>query len=408
MGNEQYQQNMAIADAYVQKEDYKEAERVYKSMLNIAAPEDMQRIIDLIRHMRNKIITAPKEDAKKQKQETAGFRIYDITFDDVIGYNAAKRVMRRILERPMKYKEGYTQLRMSKSTGILLYGPPGTGKTFIAKGISGEFKLPMKDIVISEILDKYVGGSEKGIKKAFDDAKLAQPSILFFDEFDALGASRENANDFTSADLKNMVNELLKQLSELHDNKETMVFVVAATNLPWLLDPAIKRSGRIEHHVFLGPPGFWDRIELFKYYLNLFGTDYTLKANLMVVALATIRYSPADIEKVCSSVKSDLLDSNRKIITTHDIQKVLKDKTKGESSLDAWVLKAKDTYIKKSKVVVHHTGFLGLRKQKERIDESGKISDGEMKTYKPLINYIKRTMRWWSLSNVIRFLARGF
>ena len=136
-------------------------------------------------------------------------------------------------------------------------------------------------------------------------------------------------------------------------------------------------------------------------------SKYTFKANLSLLALATIRYSPADIEKVCTVVKKAAIKNGKYLITTRDVQRVLKDKNEGISSLDEWVLKAKDTYIKKSKTVVHHTGFMGLKKEKERVEESGKMSGGELKTYKPLINYIKRTMRWWTLSNVVRRMARG-
>lgn len=356
--------------------------------------------------MHQKARAIPRK-AKSQSSAANGFKIYDITFNDVIGYGKHKKMIKGWVELPIRRPDRFTLMRMPKSTGIILYGPPGTGKTFLAKGLSGELQIPMKDVYISEMIQKHIGESEKAIKKAFDDAKHCQPSILFFDEFDALGASRENANEVTSSELKNMVNELLKQLGEIHDNREEKVFVIGATNLPWMLDDAIKRSGRMEHHMFLGPPGFWDRIALFKYYMRLEGSGYQIKANLMLLALATIRYSPADIEKVCSAVKRRIIDSEKKVITTRDFQRVLKDKNDGVSSLDDWVLKARETYIKKTKTRVEKTGFMGMRKNKVKTEEQGKMTEGELKIYKPLINYIKRTMRWWTMSNVIRRMAKG-
>jgi len=407
MVSEQFQQQMTIAAAYKEKGEFKEAEKTYRKALGCAPHEDMQTIIDLIREMKEKAAQAPKKDPNRAKQEEAGFKLYETTFKDVLGYKGQKRVITKNLEIVPGKEEDYSQLDISRSTGFLFYGPPGTGKTWMAKAISGQLKIPMKDVIISEILGKYVGESEKAIKKVFDDAKACHPSILFFDEVDALAASRESANDFTSADLRNTVNEFLKQISELHDNKSITVYVIAATNLPWLIDSAMKRSGRLEHQIFFGPPGFFERRQMFRYYMDLEGTKYTLKANLSLLALATIRYSPADIEKVCLVVKKAAIKAGKYVITTGDIQRVLRDKNEGVSSLDEWVLKAKDMYIKKGKTVVHKTGFMGLKKEKERIEESGKMSEGEMKTYKPLINYIKRTMRWWTVSNIVRRMAKG-
>lgn len=407
MDNAQYQQQVLAAKAYAEAGEFREAEKGYRKALGGAPPGDMQSLIEVIMEMKAKAAAQPKKDATVSARSDKGFTLYDTSFKDVLGYNAQKRVIMRNLEIVKGKEQDYAQLDISQSTGFLFYGPPGTGKTWMAKAISGELKIPMKDVVISEILGKYVGESEKAIKKVFDEAKACHPSLLFFDEVDALASSRENANDFSSADLKNLVNEFLKQMSELHDNKHITVFVVAATNLPWLVDPAMKRSGRLEHQVFFGPPGFWERRKMFKYYMDTGESKYTFKANLSLLSIATIRYSPADIEKVCTVVKKAAIKSGKYLITTSDVQRVLKDKNEGISSLDEWVLKAKDTYIKKSKTLVHHTGFMGMKKEKERVEESGKMSAGELKTYKPLINYIKRTMRWWTFSNVVRRMAKG-
>ena len=131
------------------------------------------------------------------------------------------------------------------------------------------------------------------------------------------------------------------------------------------------------------------------------------KVDTFWLSIATIRYSQADIEKVCGAAKRRAIERNRSYVTTKDIQNVLRDKSEGRSSLDEWVLKAQKTYIKSSKTVVHHTGWFGWKKQKEKVEEQGKLSDGELRIYKPLINNIKSNMRWWHVSNAIRFIAQG-
>lgn len=442
MDENQSNADFEIAGNFAEKGDFKEAERYYRKALGNANPVVMQTLIERINEMKAKAKTAPKLDKMEEKQKELNFKAQAVRFRDIIGYERQKRLARRIIELPIKRGGLFTKFRMPKSTGIILYGPPGTGKTLFTKAISGEFNLPMKDIFISDILDRLVGGSEKNMKKAFEDAKACQPSLLFFDELDALGAARENSNEFASNEIKNTINEFLKQTSELHDSKETKVFVVGATNLPWLVDEAIKRSGRLEHFIYMSPPNLLDRMKLFDYYLeratmdfaayaaSLGATDKDLKwnkkvfkeehrkylanakkeghkVNTLMLSLATCRYSGADIEKVCTGAKRRAIEADRGYVTTHDIQKVIRDKQEGASSLDSWVLQASKTYIKSSKTITHRTGFMGWRKKKEKIEEQGKLTDGELKVYKPLISNIKSNLRWWWAVNCIRFIAQG-
>lgn len=437
MNEEQYQQEMSIAQKYAEQGDFKEAESYYRKALRSAPPAELQATIERIREMKGKAATTPKKDETVQQREELGFTVYDKKFSDVMGYERQKKLVKRWIELPMKQGGLFTHFKMAKSTGIIMYGPPGTGKTLFTKALSGEFKLPMRDININDILGHRVGDSENNMAKAFEDAKQCQPALLFFDELDALGASRENASADTANDIKNTINVFMKEISELHDNKEMRVFVVGATNLPWLVDDAIKRSGRLEHFVYMSPPSMFDRKKLFDYYLQMESfkawceskgankqaitlnkpymheehTKYLNqsghKINTLWLAIATVRYSQADIEKICTAAKRRAIEGGRAYLTTKDIQNVLRDKNEGTSSLDSWVLKASKTYIKSSKTVVHRTGILGWRKQKEKVEEQGKLTDGELKIYKPLISNIKSNMRWWLVANAIRFIAQG-
>ena len=400
-----YQMALGLAEKQCESGDFRGALVTYRQALKHADPSEYQMLLDKIREARERAAAAPKPSPLEKAKEELRFTKYPVKFSDVIGYARQKKLAKRIIELPTKQPGLFTHFKVAKSTGIILYGPPGTGKTLFAKAISGEFGIPMKDIFISDILDKLVGGSEKNMRDAFKDAKSVQPSILFFDELDALGSSRESANEFTNNDIKNTINEFLKQTSELHDNKEHQVFVIGATNLPWLIDSAIKRSGRLEHTIYMGPPGLLERRKLFAYYLP--AKKEGTRVSLLHLAMATIRYSQADIEKVCAGAKRRAIEQGRSYIRTRDILNVLKDKSEGVSSLDEWVLTAQKTYLKSEKTTIQHSGFLGLKRDKVRTEETGKLSAGELKLYKPLINSLKSQKRWWHISNFIRYCARN-
>ena len=403
-----YEEERALADKFKDASQFYEARKHYKRALNLAPADQMQDIIALIKEMGSKVKTQPPADKRAELASGLGFFVYQKHFGDVIGYKHHKKIAKRIIGNSLDPKGLLGWFKRPKSTMMLLYGPPGTGKTLFAKSLSGEFKLPMKDVNINDVLGKHVGDSEKNMAQLFIDAKVVQPSVLFFDELDALGASREKSNDSTSSDVRNTVNVLLKQTSELHDNKETCVFVIGATNLPWLIDDAIKRSGRLEHSIYLGPPAFLDRMSLFWYYLELHkeGSHYGKGIDIVWLALATIRFSQADIESVCDNAFRMVAEKGQKYVTTRDLQISVKERIK-EGTLDSWYTTAYKTYIKSEQKVTERTGILGWRKQKKTIEESGKLSEGEKRLYRPLINNIKSTRRWWHIMNGVRWVARG-
>lgn len=398
-----YDQYIEIADQYRKKGNFKEAERFYRQALSKAQPHQLLDLLDVIKQMKLKAAKSPKPE-KEKASKSSGFTYYKIRFSDVLGYKPHKRLMREFIETPIKYAEIYTQRKMPRSVGILMYGAPGTGKTYLAKAVAGELNLPMREILVSDILGRLIGESEKNMKEAFELAKANQPCILFFDELDALGSQREGMSESTSSEIKNTINEFLQQMSRLHDDKDQCVAVIGATNLPHTLDPALRRSGRFGHHIYMKPPNLLERIEILKYYLKMDGV--ALRINWFLIGMASYRYSQADLEQACNSLKRRTLE--KKIITTRDMQRILKDKMIGGSSLDAWILEAEKAYIRSSKQIIHQTGFLGLRKQKEKVTEQGKLTKEEMKTYAPMINSIKSFRRWWWFMSLFRFLAQGF
>ena len=173
-----------------------------------------------------------------------------ITFKDVAGLQQVKKQINLRIIAPFKNPEIYKAFQRTAGGGILLYGPPGCGKTFIARATAGECGANFVAVSIHDIVDKYWGESEKLVHTLFQEAKRKAPTILFFDEFDALGAARGKSE---SQFWKTLVNQMLQEMDGLAGkNNDLMIF--AATNMPWNIDPAFRRPGRFDRILFVPPP----------------------------------------------------------------------------------------------------------------------------------------------------------
>jgi transitional endoplasmic reticulum ATPase len=178
------------------------------------------------------------------------------TFDDVGGLEEPKRVLTEAVEWPLSYGALFEETNTEPPTGILLHGPPGTGKTLLARALAGESDVNFVSVAGPELLDKYVGESEKAVREVFDRARQAAPSIVFFDEIDALAGTRGNASEST----ERVVSQLLAELDGLAANPS--VVVLAATNRRESIDPALLRPGRFESHVEVPLPDVDARREI--------------------------------------------------------------------------------------------------------------------------------------------------
>ncbi len=185
-----------------------------------------------------------------------------VTFEDVGGLEAAKRVLTEAVEWPLAYGALFEETNTDPPSGILLYGPPGTGKTLLARALAGESDVNFVSVAGPELLDKYVGESEKAVREVFDRARQAAPSIVFFDEIDALAGVRGDASEST----ERVVSQLLAELDGLAANPN--VVVVAATNRIEALDPALLRPGRLESHVEVPNPDRDARREILAVHSN--------------------------------------------------------------------------------------------------------------------------------------------
>jgi transitional endoplasmic reticulum ATPase len=173
-----------------------------------------------------------------------------ISFADVGGMDAIKDDIRVKIIAPVQHAELYASYGKTAGGGILLFGPPGCGKTHLARATAGEMGRGFISVGISDVLDMWLGQSERNLRDIFEGARAHQPCVLFFDEVDALAASR---TDLRHSAGRNVVNQFLSELDGIESSNEG-VLILAATNAPWHLDPAFRRPGRFDRVIFVPPP----------------------------------------------------------------------------------------------------------------------------------------------------------
>ncbi|WP_254534705.1 AAA family ATPase [Halomarina litorea] len=210
------------------------------------------------------------------------------TFDDVGGLDEVKATLRESVMWPLSYERLFEATRTNPPTGILMYGPPGTGKTLLARAIAGESQVNFIHVAGPELIDKYVGESEKAIRELFDRARQTAPTIVFFDEIDALAGRRGGEQDVT----ERVVSQLLTELDGLQDNPN--LIVLAATNRYEALDPALLRPGRLESHVEVPLPDHDARRAILAVHTE--GKPIEEDVDLDDLAAETEGFSGADLE----------------------------------------------------------------------------------------------------------------
>ncbi|MFI6484374.1 ATP-binding protein [Nonomuraea sp. NPDC050663] len=174
-----------------------------------------------------------------------------VTFDDVAGMDAVKESLRMKLLLPLQQPELFQAFGKRAGGGVLLYGPPGAGKTHLARAAAGELGASFVEVGLADILDMWVGSSERNLRGVFQLARRSKPCVLFFDEVDALAARR---SDMRAAHNRQIVNQFLAELDGVDDRANEGVLVLAATNAPWYLDVAFRRPGRFDQLIFVPPP----------------------------------------------------------------------------------------------------------------------------------------------------------
>jgi len=237
-----------------------------------------------------------------------------IKWSDIGGLQNVKREIQEAVELPLKKPEVFEKMGIRPIKGILLYGPPGTGKTMLAKAVAHESEANFISIGGAQVLTKYVGESEKSVREIFRKARMAAPCVLFIDEIDAIAVKRTGSGDGGTLVTERVVGTLLTEMDGLRSLKN--VVVIAATNRPDMLDPALMRAGRFDRLVEITPPDDAARLEIFKICTAKMplGKDVNLKD----LAKITDGYTGADIENLCREAgMAAIRSSTKKVLLRH-------------------------------------------------------------------------------------------
>jgi transitional endoplasmic reticulum ATPase len=261
----------------------------------------------------------------------------NINFSDVGGMEAVKKEIDLKIIKPLLHPELYKAYGKKIGGGILLYGPPGCGKTFIAKATAGQVNAKFISVSLNDILDMWIGNSEKNLHEIFALARQNTPCVLFIDEIDALGASR---SDMKQSSGRHLINQFLQELDGIDSTNEG-VLIIGATNTPWNLDPAFRRPGRFDRIVFVPPPDVTTRESILGLKLN---NKPTGTIDLQTIARKAENYSGADIDAIIDiaieqKLESSFSDGIPKPLETSDLLSALK---KHKPSTQEWFSIAKN------------------------------------------------------------------
>ncbi|MBK8458667.1 MAG: ATP-binding protein [Phyllobacteriaceae bacterium] len=229
-----------------------------------------------------------------------------VTFADVGGHEDVKAQIRRRIVHPFARPALFQRFRKKAGGGVLMFGPPGCGKTLLARATAGECAARFVPIHIPEILDMYIGQSEKRLAAAFEQARRSRPTVLFIDEIEALAARRKYSSENAQSTL---VSTFLSEMDGISASNEG-VLVLAATNVPWAIDPAFRRPGRFDRVVFVPPPDEAARRAILR--LHLADRPRAGDVDIEAIAARTSGFSGADIAGlVDAAVELAIEDSMR-------------------------------------------------------------------------------------------------
>jgi SpoVK/Ycf46/Vps4 family AAA+-type ATPase len=256
------------------------------------------------------------------EEEVRSMELPTVNFDDVGGMQKVKDEIKIKIIQPLLHPELYKAYGKKVGGGILLYGPPGCGKTHLARATAGQINASFISVGIHDVLDMWSGQSERKLHELFELARRRTPCVLFFDEIDALGASR---SDMRHSANKTLINQFLTEMDGLDSSNEG-VLILGATNAPWHLDAAFRRPGRFDRIIFVQPPDAEGRNSILKILLKekpVDSIDYT------ALAKQTPDFSGADLRAVIDvTIENKLRESFEKgipqPIRTKDLQAAIK------------------------------------------------------------------------------------
>ncbi|MEN7550348.1 AAA family ATPase [Rapidithrix thailandica] len=282
-----------------------------------------------------------------------------VTFAEVGGMEKEKEEIRIKIIHPLQHADLYEAYGKKVGGGILLYGPPGCGKTHLAKATAGEIDSEFISVGINDILDMYIGNSERNLHQLFEKARTLSPCVLFFDEVDALGANR---SDLRTSAGRNIINQFLSELDGIHGGNDGLL-IMGATNAPWHLDPAFRRPGRFDRIIFVSPPDPESRKAITRVCLEKKPVE---KVDFDKVAKQMKDFSGADIKAVIDWAVEEKIKEAMKLgspspITTQDLLKASK---KIKPSTKEWFVTARNyaLYANESGIYDEILEYLNIKK----------------------------------------------
>ncbi len=291
------------------KEAAMNALRRIRPEIDLEAEEIDAEVIESLRITRDDFKEALKGVEPSAMREVFA-EVPDVTWEDVGGLEDTKERLRETIQWPLMYPEVFEFMDLQAAKGVLLYGPPGTGKTLLAKAVASEAESNFIPIKGPELINKFVGESERGVREIFSKARENAPSVIFFDEIDSIATERGRGVSDSQV-TERVVSQLLTELDGLEELED--VVVIATTNRPDLIDAALLRPGRLDRHINVPAPDEQARRAIFEVHTR----DKPLAEDVDIDELAeqTEGYVGADIEAVC---REAAMAASRELINTVD------------------------------------------------------------------------------------------
>ena len=303
------------------RETAMKALRRYLPQINLEEERIPPSVLEKMEVKMDDFVNAYKEVTPTAMREVY-IEVSTVHWTDVGGLESVKQHLNESVEWPLKNPEIFKRLGIKPPKGILLYGPPGCGKTLLAKAVATESEANFISIKGPEVFSKWVGESEKAIREVFRKARMAAPSVVFFDELDSL-TPRRGAGFSDSGVSERVISQLLTEMDGIVSLQD--IVVIAATNRPDIVDPAVLRPGRFDRLIYVPEPDEKSRLQI----LKLYTTGMPLNKDVDVNQLSTLTryYSGADIESVCREAAMHALrrDVNSTEVTMKDFQEAMKE-----------------------------------------------------------------------------------
>ena len=322
----------------LEKSEPQEASKCYlevAQMLIELSEKNPEKSFDFIEMANKMYLKGKKVKSKKVKK---GPKITkkngEITFDSIGGLKELKEEIKFKIIEPFKKPELFKFYGKSIGGGILMYGPPGCGKSLVAKATANEAGMAFFHVKSSDLKSKFVGETEKNIAELFEKVRDNQPAIIFFDEFEALGSDRSEGHSHE----RSAVSQLLTEMDGM-DSKNQHILLLAATNIPWSIDSALRREGRFGNTLFVPQPDLEARKQILEIEMGKRPTD---ELDYEKLAELTEGFSGADLKGICEHatnipLKESFQTKKRRKISMDDVETAI---SKTQSVVKQWYAKA--------------------------------------------------------------------